>query len=150
MKVSGELLVGIEESCRVSGYKLTAKRKKVLALLSHPNVSLSAYELARQYKLYYEETISTMSVYRILEFFLRNNLVHKLNSTNKYILCSDSGGHAHHRLCQFLICHRCNNVYETSIKDNIVRQLKDNAGVRGFQIDDRQLELHGLCGHCQH
>jgi len=90
-----------------------------------------------------------MSVYRILDYLTQENLIHKLNSTNKYIICSNIDLDHQHDSLQFLICDRCSSVHEIGVKRDIIKQLKDDAEIAGFKLTSRQLELHGLCERCR-
>ncbi|HRQ06438.1 MAG TPA: hypothetical protein PK580_10805, partial [Nitrosomonas halophila] len=55
-----------EEICISTGVKLTPKRKHTLRVLLTASVPLSAYEIAEQYKIKFNETLPVMSVYRIM------------------------------------------------------------------------------------
>lgn len=138
-----------EQLCRESGARLTTKRKNLLALLIGSSIPQSAYELAEMYKKHYQDAIPAMSVYRMLDFFIEHNLVHKLNSTNKYLACDHIACEHHHEVPQFLICDQCHEVSEIGVKREIVDQLKESVMSTGFKLSHQQLELHGRCKACQ-
>ncbi len=91
-----KILGRAEQRCSEVGSKLTLKRGQVLEGLVKSKKALSAYELTDfcRNELGYE--LLPMSVYRILEFLENNQLVHRLNTSNKYIACSHiTCGHRH-------------------------------------------------------
>jgi len=137
-----------EQSCRTSGARLTEKRKSVLTILLRSKTPLSAYEIAEQYSHDYGESIPAMSVYRMLDFLAEENLVHKLNSENKYLACAHIACDHRHETPQFLICGRCNKVREIGIKPEVIAALRDTVGAAGYQLQTSQLELDCLCDDC--
>ena len=79
------------------------KRGQVLEGLLMSKTAVSAYELTDLCRNTLGYELLPMSVYRILDFLENNELVHRLSTSNKYIVCS-------HISCdptqspQFLIC----------------------------------------------
>ena len=57
-----------------------------------------------------------MSVYRILDFLIHEELVHKLETASLYIACAHIACDHQHETPQFLICDRCFTVKEIGIK----------------------------------
>ncbi|WP_444996450.1 Fur family transcriptional regulator [Aliikangiella sp. IMCC44359] len=138
-----------ESICQETGVKLTVKRKNVLTILLHSNLPLSAYELAEEYKVHFEESLPTMSVYRMLDFLTQENLAHKLASTNKYVSCSHIACEHQHEIPQFLICDQCQSVSEIGVKKEIIKALNQSVKKVNFSLSSQQLELHGICEVCQ-
>ncbi len=138
-----------EAMCASTGVKLTDKRKKVLIVLLSSDIPLSAYEITEHYKDRFHQSIPAMSVYRMLNFLMEENLVHKLALTNKYVACSHIICQHDHEVPQFLICESCHSVYEISIKKETVDELVKNVKSIGFLLKSQQLELHGICEKCQ-
>ncbi|WP_406827743.1 Fur family transcriptional regulator [Microbulbifer sp. ARAS458-1] len=141
-------LSAAEAACRVSGARLTAKRKNVLAVLLRSQKPLSAYDIVDQYSQDYGEPIPAMSVYRMLDFLANENLAHKLNSENKFLACAHINCSHHHGTPQFLICCSCNKVSEIAIKSDLITALRDTVKEAGFQLQSSQLELDCLCADC--
>lgn len=136
------------ESCRRSGTRLTDKRKNLLALLLASETPLSAYELAEQYGKHYSTSIPPMSVYRMLDFLVGENLVHKLSSESKFIACSHIACDHTHQVPQFLICGQCRKVREIGIDADIIQALRGNVTNAGYRLLSSQLELQCLCHEC--
>ncbi len=149
---SGDIARAIEkaeQSCRAHGERFTEKRRNVLHCLLESEGPLSAYELVEQYKRLFSQSIPVMSVYRMLEFLLAHDLVHKLYSTNKFVACSHISCSHQHKLPQFLICDRCHGVQEIGIQAEIIASLRESVAPSGFQMSSQQLELHGVCEQCR-
>ena len=85
------------------------------------------------------------SAYRSLEFLMEQGLAHRLETTRTYVAC----GHPDHpHAGQFLICRQCGTVVET--EDKQVAAAAEQLGHRlGFALDQRMVELTGVCGPCQ-
>lgn len=134
--------------CADSGSRLTEKRKSLLSLLLASDTPLSAYELAEQFNKVYEQSMPAMSAYRILDFLVSENLVHKLSSANKYIACAHIACSHSHEIPQFLICRSCHKVKEIGIKKRIIESLQDSVDSAGYTLVKSQLELDCLCEQC--
>lgn len=135
-------------ACAEEGARFTQKRQMVLRLLLSSSEPLSAYELADEYQKQYKQSMPAMSVYRILEFLERYNLVHKLSTNNKYLACSHIACSHAHEMPQFLICQSCQKVAEINIQKNIVKSLRNEVQQAGFSLLGSQLELECLCSDC--
>tara|TARA_R110002111_G_scaffold261827_1_gene335881 strand:- start:1021 stop:1497 length:477 start_codon:yes stop_codon:yes gene_type:complete len=138
-----------EDSCVESGGRLTVKRKNVLMALLNTNMPQSAYEIAEYYKASFDETIPVMSVYRMLDFLMKESLVHKLVSTNKYVACSHIACNHAHQVPQFLICDQCHQVREIGVEKDIINALQSSVEKADFYLNSPELELHGICKDCQ-
>lgn len=150
MKNVQHIIDHAEKHCSKQGSKLTQKRKQVLSGLLKSNKAVSAYELVDIYKQEFGVALPAMSIYRILDFLVDENLVHKLELANKYIACEHiSCGHAH-ASPQFLICRCCNKVREISINHSTIDELRHTAKDAGFQLSSPQLELSCICQDCSH
>jgi len=138
-----------EQSCKNHGARLTEKRKLILSGLIQSEKAMSAYELIDYCKAHFDENISAMTMYRVLEFLEEERLVHKLNLSNKYIACSHVVcDHEHDEAPFFLICNSCNNVEETSIMRSMMTALKKRIEQSHCQLVSSQLEVFCLCQSC--
>ena len=134
--------------CRESGVRLTEKRKQALTVLLDAAAPMSAYELKDEYEKRYDMPLTAMSAYRMLNFLVAETLAHKLHSVNKYAACEHINCSHAHNLPQFLICDNCESVTEVGITKQTLQKLKDGIAETGFQLNEQQLELHGLCKSC--
>ena len=141
-------LESAEAMCRDTGVRLTVKRKRALAMLLEAQSPISAYELVDLYTVRFNEPLTAMSAYRMLNFLVDEMLAHRLNSVNKYTACEHINCNHAHDLPQFLICDNCNSVSEANIQQEILDSLKSDILKSGFSIENQQLELHGVCVNC--
>jgi Fur family zinc uptake transcriptional regulator len=138
-----------QATCASTGNKLTNKRKKVLMVLLNSALPLSAYDIVERYKEQFQESLPVMSVYRMLDFLIKEKLVHKLETASQYISCSHIACNHQHEMPQFLICDRCGSVKEVGIKKTIIEELEHSIRNTGFLLTHKQLELHGICKRCK-
>lgn len=136
------------ERCSKTGGKLTEKRKRILEILLLSNTPLSAYEIADVYSKHFDQSMPPMSVYRILDFLESEQLVHKLNSANKYVACSHIDCEHSHQVPQFLICGHCQCVNEITISKSIVAELEKQIERAGYKLVNSHLELQCVCQQC--
>jgi Fur family zinc uptake transcriptional regulator len=146
-KIQG-IITQSEKTCLQSGVKLTDKRKHVLMCLLESNRALSAYEIIDDLKNKYQICIQAMSIYRILDFLIKENLAHKLQLTKKYIACSHITCSHEHQLSQFLICCECGLVKEIIINKSLVDNLRTTIENADYCFSSPQLELSCLCNNC--
>ena len=137
-----------EQHCIEHGARLTRKRKQVLSELIKSQRALSAYELADIHATEFGESLPAMSVYRILDFLIEENLVHKLELSNKYIACAHISCDHAHQISQFLICRECNKVKEIAIDKTTFDELKTSVEHAGFALSNPRLELSCICNDC--
>lgn len=137
-----------EELCRARGGRLTRGRRAVLAALLDASRPLTAYELLD--RLRPEDPSATPAgVYRSLDFLLDQGLAHRLESARAFVACGHPDhSHAGPHAGQFLICRRCGTVVEA--EDEPVAAATERLGQRlGFALDQRTVELTGVCATCQ-
>lgn len=138
-----------EAQCKTHGARLTPKRKNVLRSLLASGRALSAYELNDLIRDELNENMPVMSVYRILDFLQQERLVHKLNSTNKYVACEHISCDHAHEVPQFLICDSCQKVKEISIGKSMVKELTNKIAAAGFHLVSPQFEMSCICDSCR-
>lgn len=155
---SQEMLAHAEKLCAQRGIRLTPQRLEVLRLMSLQQGAISAYDLLDLLREK-EPQAKPPTVYRALEFLLEQGFVHKVESTNSYVLCHlfDQPTHS----SAMFICDRCGVVKEEAAEgvEDIMHTL---AARMGFALRHNVIEAHGLCagcveveacstpGHCQH
>lgn len=138
-----------QNQCSQTGLRLTDKRCKVLKILLQAAEPLSAYDIADQFKTVFTKSLSAMSAYRMLDFLMQANLVHKLETSNQYLACSHISCKHDHELPQFLICDQCHTVKEIGLGKQLLHELKSSIENTGFALSSQQLELHGVCEACR-
>lgn len=138
-----------EDKCKESGLKLTAKRKLILQQLVESNRLLSAYEIVDRMKKNANSSMPAMSVYRILDFLESSNLVHKLESQNKYVACRHIACNHSHQSAQFFICDKCDYVKEINLDHAVTQKVDELAEKEQFKLKFSVMEFKGLCQNCQ-
>ena len=141
---NARLLDELEASCRRRGGRMTRQRRAVLKQLLAGKRPLSAYEL-RDLLRPEDASVTPASVYRCLDFLMEHGVVHRLETTRSFIACEHPD---HPHAVQFLICRQCGTVVE--MEDERVDAATEQLGARaGFALDQRTVELTGVCGTCQ-
>jgi Fur family zinc uptake transcriptional regulator len=148
-KSTKQVLQFAQQHCQQQGLRLTVKRSNVLQVMLDEAKPLSAYDIMAAYQVHFNQSISVVSIYRMLEFLIQARLVHKLLSSNQYLVCSHITCSHAHKVPMFLICDNCNQVEEVGIKKSLVSELKANIVSTNFKLQDQQLELHGICSGCR-
>lgn len=137
-----------DEECARAGQRLTVKRKNVLTELLVSPTPLSAYDIVAALEKSHGQAVTPMSVYRMLDFLVDNNLAHRLRTENKYLACSHITCSHAHSVPQFLICNRCQKVKEIAIDSRVLESLGRSVAKAGYQLTQSQLELRCLCDEC--
>ena len=139
-----ELLAQAEKICAQRNVRLTPQRLEVLRLMSLQDGAISAYDLLDLLREA-EPQAKPPTGYRALDFLLEQGFVHKVESTNSYVLCHlfDQPTHT----SAMFICDRCGAVKEECAEgvEDIMHTL---AAKMGFALRHNVIEAHGLCAAC--
>tara|TARA_B100001167_G_scaffold20491_1_gene10847 strand:- start:95 stop:511 length:417 start_codon:yes stop_codon:yes gene_type:complete len=132
----------LTSKCLDSGRSATPQRMTIIDALDSSGKNLSAYELLdllnNKGQLF---NIST--IYRVLNFWIEMGIVHKIDSSNTYLICNDKHTNHFHVLLQ---CSNCKSVEESC---QISTQFSSPESSK-FSIKDGQvIEFLGLCNNCK-
>ncbi|WP_395479686.1 zinc uptake transcriptional repressor Zur [Candidatus Curculioniphilus buchneri] len=133
-----------EELCKKRNARLTPQRLEVLRLIAQQKSAISAYnllDLLRQT----EPQAKPPTIYRALDFLLEQGFIHRIESTNSFVLCHHFSTPSHNSV--FFICNRCGRVQEYTT-ESIKHILHRMAIASGFSITHNIVEPHGLCLTC--
>ena len=133
----------IEEYCKAKNLKLTPVRQKVFQLLVKEKSGLGAYrilDLLREAGFNSQPPVA----YRALDFLVEHCFVHKIESQNSFVACSDPGEH-HSPI--FMICKKCDSVSEATASVP-ASDLSEALMVSGFQVEQTIIEAEGVCSTC--
>jgi len=133
-----------EALCARRGARLTALRKRVLALVWRSHNPVGAYELLDSLKNEDKRSAAPPTVYRALDFLLEHGFIHKLESINAYIGCHQP---RQPHSVPFLICKSCGRAVEME-DERATRLLTEQAQALGFRPLAQTLEVHGRCARC--
>ncbi len=137
-------LATAEALCRRRGLRLTELRRQVLELIWAEHRPIKAYELLERLRER-RSGVAPPTVYRALEFLLREGLIHRVESMSAYIGCS--APERRHPV-QLLVCRRCAAVAELA-DGEIEALLRRKAQALGFEVDSATIELEGVCPQCR-
>lgn len=134
----------IDTVCKKRNVKLTNQRKIVLEIMLKAEKAMSAYDLLDLLKIE-EPQAKPPTIYRALDFLLEQGFVHKVESSNSYILCPHFS-HPNHISILF-ICDSCKQILEKN-DDQIEQCLKSLAQQNQFKTKHSVIEIHGQCASC--
>jgi len=132
--------------CRARKARLTPLRRRVLELVWGGHRPLGAYEILDALRAGHPGA-QPPTVYRALDFLLRQGLVHRIESQNAFVGCPDPDPAAPHG-GQFLICRDCGWAAELN-DSGIDRAIRRSAEAAGFTIARPMIEIEGLCPNCR-
>lgn len=128
--------------CLDSGRIATPQRMSIIDELCSARKNLSAYDLRDSLKdKGHSFNIST--IYRVLDFWIDVGVVHKMDSSNTYLVCNDNHTNHFHVL---LHCTSCKSVQESCQLSAQLSLPNSNK----FSVNDSQaVEINGVCNKCQ-
>ncbi|MEO9341228.1 Fur family transcriptional regulator [Mesorhizobium sp. SB112] len=124
---------------------LTKNQQLVLQRLEAASGPLSAYTLLDQ--LRESGFRAPLQVYRALETLIKDGFVHRLESLNAFVACSEPHDHSH-RMTAFAICDNCGQVTEFC-DETVGKQLETWVGSTGFAAKKAVIEFRGTCAKCR-
>jgi Fur family zinc uptake transcriptional regulator len=144
--------------CNQQNAKLTELRQQVLLLIWENHKPLGAYTLIDQLAEKTQRRIAPPTVYRTLEFLLELGLIHRINSLNAYIGCSQPHMHqtqsdqnAPNQVIDkhnyFLICKKCHDTQEI-LDAKLSKKIELVSQTYKFLPQEQWLEITGLCEEC--
>lgn len=129
--------------CSRNKQRYTEPRKQVLSVIARSKKPIKAYEILNKLKLILYDP-KPPTIYRAIEFWLKHNFIHRIESLNAYSVCNES--HLH-KGSQFLICNDCGRVIESHLS-NLPKIIKETSLKNSFQPDSWNIEINGKCGLC--
>jgi Fur family zinc uptake transcriptional regulator len=139
-----QALAQADAVCAERGARLTKNRRRVLELVWQSHTPVGAYELLERLR---EDGHSAAppTVYRALEFLMSQGLVHRIETRNAFVGCSQP---QHEHEAQYLLCEGCGEAVEIEI-GGIRRRVEALAAEHGFTVAAQTLEARGLCRRCR-
>ena len=129
--------------CESNKYRLSLPRLEVLKIISASQKPIKAYEILEKLG----EKIPNPkppTAYRAIDFWLKHNFIHRIESLNSYAACSAE--HSHNG-SHFMICDDCGDVIESnSLK--VPELLRQNTKEASFVPKKWNLEITGTCKKC--
>jgi Fur family transcriptional regulator, zinc uptake regulator len=121
----------------------TRNELAILRVLRSAKSPMSAYAILDAVRT--TRITAATTVYRALSRLMADGAVHRLESLNAYVACSNE---MHpHGSSVFAICRDCGHVDELTEAD-VVQRLQTDATRLGFQVEATTIELTGRCASC--
>lgn len=117
----------------------------VYQLLTETSTPMSAYDILDALRP--EGLRAPLQVYRALTKLIDKGAVHRIESINAFVACSqhDCGSHA---TSIFMLCTECDTAHEFS--DPALATAMDGlCGDRDFSATRKLVEITGICGRCK-
>jgi len=131
---------------KVSG--LTPLRQDVFDIFRKANKPMTAYyvlEILRKKRPKAEPP----TVYRVLEYLVKRQIIHRIESKNSYVCCTNPSHLTLSHQSILLFCKNCKTSFES--EDNKIHSaIQDFVRKNKFQIDTPLIELQGICQKCYH
>ena len=127
-----------------AGEQWTDMRAAIFAAVADQTRPTSAYDIADIVSRQRGKRVAPNSVYRILDLFVANNLVRRVESANAFIANSHPGC-VHD--CIFLICDGCGQTTHID-NDQIADEVRAAASASGFSPARPVIEVRGKCADC--
>lgn len=132
------------EYCETLPLKLTSLRRAVLYLLWDAKKPIKAYEILDDL-LKIKPNATPPTVYRALVFFVAMGILHKIESIQSYVLCSEPEKRLPMEV--LMVCHVCHQMIEKY--DELVQiVITKLANEHYFQLKQDAIELKGTCHSC--
>jgi Fur family zinc uptake transcriptional regulator len=124
---------------------LTKNQALVLKIIAKARKPIGAYQILRELKPYGIK--SPVQVYRAVNTLIQYGIVHKVESINAFMCCTDA--HSHHGQATILaVCDRCGAVVEHH-DETVDRRLEAWARQEAFQVEAVAIELKMRCAGCR-
>lgn len=141
-----KILFEIKKICMQRHVHLTSQRLEVLRIISQQrDGSISAYNLLNLLRKSSLPNAKPSTIYRALNFLLAQRFIHRIESTNSFMLCKYFLELSHD--FSFFICNDCKQVTEQTTK-GIIEILQNTAKLTGFTMSHHIIESHGTCFNC--
>jgi Fur family transcriptional regulator, zinc uptake regulator len=139
-----DLATAARAALEKGGEQWTEMREQVFAAIASLDRPTSAYDIADMVSKSRGRRVAPNSVYRILDLFVANNLVRRVESANAFVANSHPG--CLHD-CVFLICDDCGATIHID-DDGLSQSVRAAAAKTGFTPERPVLEVRGKCGDC--
>lgn len=91
--------------------------------------------------------IKPIVIYRVLNFLVKEKVLHKVQSQNIFVLCADALCSKNNGNKIFLSCRNCKQIQEIGDKD-FLKNLKKLYANNKFILMNSTIEMDGYCNNC--
>ena len=133
------------EYCLKHKKSLTPTRVLIIKTLSKYSKPRSAYDLQEEINKKKDVCINISTIYRVLEFWMKIGLIHKIASVNKFLLCvTPQDKHTH----MLNFCTKCEKVIETC-NEKMGLNLKKSTAKLDLSLNSTcSIEIPVICASC--
>tara|TARA_B110000196_G_scaffold97857_1_gene85009 strand:+ start:285 stop:716 length:432 start_codon:yes stop_codon:yes gene_type:complete len=131
--------------CMKQNESITPNRLLILDILLERKLPISAYDINAIVKKR-GKNLNISSVYRVIEFWVKLKVIHKISYLNKYILC-DNTDEKHTHITN--ICTSCLSVIETCNKAMGLNLEKSSKSIGVILSPNINIEIPVICESCQ-
>ena len=142
-KSTPERYTQLRQTCVARRLRLTPQRDVLLRALSETMGHPTADDLVKKVRKVLP-TVSQATVYRNVQELVRAGLIGRLERSGAAAQFEINPEHHHH-----FVCRRCEQVWDVYLDQVSVRLNRRRSPMDGFQIDRRDVQLHGLCARCR-
>lgn len=132
----------LRAGCADRGLRLTPQREVLLRVLGEAEGHPTADDMVRRVREVLP-TVSHATVYRNLQELVREGLLRTLEVAGAAVQFELNRDDHHH-----FVCRRCGHVWDVYLSNLDVRINRGRSELAGFQVDRRDVQLHGLCSAC--
>jgi len=126
---------------------ITPLRKDVLDIFLAAKKPLSAYDVLRKLKKK-RPNAQPPTAYRVIDYFVEKKIIHRVETENKYVCCSQLSNFKSPNHGVLFLCHRCNNSFEF-MDEEFLRALKSFSKKHKLAVNESLVELKGICWNCR-
>lgn len=130
-------------ACTDRGVRLTPQRDVLLRVLSETIGHPTADDLVQKVRAVLP-SVSHATVYRNVQELVRAGLIGTLERAGG-AMQFEVNPEAHHHF----VCRGCGQVWDVYLANVGIRLDRRRSRLTGFQIDRREVQLHGLCARCR-
>ena len=124
---------------------LTNDRIVLKILKNNRKRPLSAYDILDKFLRI--KRVQPATVYRSLKNLMVQNLIHRLNQSNKYIVCSEY--HNENDVTTIVVCEKCNEHEEININKFKMSLAYNILDLKSFNLDNFNVEITSICKKCK-
>jgi Fe2+ or Zn2+ uptake regulation protein len=133
----------LRTACESRALRLTPQREVLLRVLSEAMGHPTADEMVQRVREVLP-TVSHATVYRNLQELVREGLIRTLEVAGTAARFEVNRDEHHH-----FVCRGCGHVWDVYLSSLDVRINRRRTKVNGFQVDRRDVQLHGVCADCR-
>lgn len=119
--------------------RLTKHRREILSVFNNTKEILSAEMIYQQMD---QEEIDLSTIYRALDYFMREGIVAKSTIEQTAYFYLNEGEHHH-----YLICTKCHQRFP--IDCHLERLMKKTIKQANFKVTHHDVTIYGFCEDCQ-